>query len=165
MIYIELVLAFLKIGLFSFGGAYGAIPLIQETAAANGWADAEMFANLVALSETIPGALCATIGVVFPSFVIILIVTAIFQNILKQKNVQAVLKGVKPCLMGVILATGTYMALSLCTEDGSLSADLPACIILFILAAAAGLHHRFRKKEFPPAALLLLAAACGCVFY
>ncbi len=184
MIYIELVLAFLKIGLFSFGGAYGAIPLIQETAAANGWADAEMFANLVALSETtpgpimvnmatyigsrqagFPGALCATIGVVFPSFVIILIVTAIFQNILKQKNVQAVLKGVKPCLMGVILATGTYMALSLCTEDGSLSADLPACIILFILAAAAGLHHRFRKKEFPPAALLLLAAACGCVFY
>lgn len=184
MIQIELFLSFLQIGLFSFGGAYGAIPLIQEVVAANGWADAEMFTNLVALSEATPGpimvnmatyigsrqaglfgALCATVGVVLPSFVIILIVTAVFQNLLKRKGVQAVLKGVKPCLMGVILATGTYMVFSSCTTGGLPSLDLAACMILFILLAAIVFYRKFRKKEVSPIALLIVAAVCGCMFY
>ena len=55
MIYIKLLIAFLKIGLFSFGGAYGAIPLIRDVVLENQWMDAEMFSNLVALSESTPG--------------------------------------------------------------------------------------------------------------
>ena len=183
MIYIELLFSFLKIGLFSFGGAYGAIPLIQDVVIANNWADAEMFANLVALSEATPGpimvnmatyigsqqagiggAVLATTGVVFPSFVIILIVTILFQNILKKNYVQAVLKGIKPCLMGVILATGVYMAISICVERASFSVDLTACMIFLFLMIVIFLYRKFRKREFPPISLILFAAVCGCLF-
>lgn len=129
MIYITLFLVFLKIGLFAFGGAYGAIPLIRENVLAHGWMDEAMFSNMIAISESTPGpimvnaatyigssqagisgAAVATLGVVLPSFVIILVVTALFRSCLKNRRVQAVLRGVKPCLMGVIFATGAAMA-------------------------------------------------------
>lgn len=199
MIYIKLLAAFLKIGLFSFGGAYGAIPLIRDIVFTNQWMDEEMFSNLVALSESTPGpimvnmatyvgskqggfwgALVATIGVVLPSFLILLAVTILFHNFLKHKKVQAVLKGVKPCLMGVILATGIYMAVSMCIPSeclvspfgvlqgmgrGFFVVDLAACIILFILGFVTILYQVVRKKEFPPIVLLSLAAVMGCIFY
>ena len=102
MLLLKLFFAFMQVGLFSVGGGYAAIPLIQEVVAANGWADAEMFTNLVALSEATPGpimvnmatyvgskqggflgALAATTGVVLPSFLILLAVTILFHNFLK----------------------------------------------------------------------------------
>lgn len=198
MIYIKLLAAFLKIGLFSFGGAYGAIPLIRDVVLENQWMDAEMFSNLVALSESTPGpimvnmatyvgskqggflgALAATTGVVLPSFLILLAVTILFHNFLKFKKVQAVLKGIKPCLMGVILATGIYMAVSICIPSGisrhlagtqglessSLAVDPAACILLTVLGFVTVLYQAIRKKEFPPAALLSLAAVMGYIFY
>ncbi len=194
MIYIKLLAAFLKIGLFSFGGAYGAIPLIRDVVLENQWMDAEMFSNLIALSESTPGpimvnmatyvgskqggflgALAATAGVVLPSFLILLAVTILFHNFLKRKKVQAVLKGVKPCLMGVILATGIYMAVSICIPSGVsgtqgigsvfLAIDPAACILLSVLGLVTVLYQAVRKKDFPPAALLSLAAVLGCIFY
>ena len=199
MIYIELLAAFLKIGLFSFGGAYGAIPLIRDVVLTNQWMDEEMFTNIVALSEStpgpimvnmatyvgskqggFPGALIATIGVVLPSFFILLAVTNLFHNFLKHRSAQAVLKGVNPCLMGVILATGVSMAVSVCMPSGypistsgvsrepgsgSFALDPAACIILLLLGGVAVLYRAVRKKEFPPVALLLLAAMMGCFFY
>ncbi len=194
MIYIKLLAAFLKIGLFSFGGAYGAIPLIRDVVLENQWMDAEMFSNLIALSESTPGpimvnmatyvgskqggflgALAATAGVVLPSFLILLAVTILFHNFLKRKKVQAVLKGVKPCLMGVILATGIYMAVSICISSGVsgtqgmgsvfLAIDPAACILLSVLGLVTVLYQAVRKKDFPPAALLSLAAVLGCIFY
>lgn len=198
MIYIKLLAAFLKIGLFSFGGAYGAIPLIRDVVLENQWMDAEMFSNLIALSESTPGpimvnmatyvgskqggflgALAATTGVVLPSFLILLAVTILFHNFLKHKKVQAVLKGVKPCLMGVILATGIYMAVSICIPSGVshhmaetqgigsifLAIDPAACVLLSVLGLVTVLYQAVRKKDFPPVALLSLAAVLGCIFY
>lgn len=183
MIYIELLAAFLKIGLFSFGGAYEAIPLIQDVVLANQWMDAEMFSNLVALSESTPGpimvnmatyvgskqggfwgALAATVGVVLPSFMILLAVTVLFHNFLRQKKVQAVLKGVKPCLMGVILSTGVSMAVSICVEKDTFAFDSTACMILIFLVLVTVLYQAVRKKELPPVVLLSLAAIMGCIF-
>lgn len=198
MIYIKLLAAFLKIGLFSFGGAYGAIPLIRDVVFKNQWMDAEMFSNLIALSESTPGpimvnmatyvgskqggflgALAATTGVVLPSFLILLAVTILFHNFLKRKKVQAVLKGVKLCLMGVILATGIYMAVSICIPSGGSSRlaetqgigsffsaiDPAACVLLSVLGLVTVLYQAVRKKDFPPASLLSLAAVLGCIFY
>lgn len=184
MIYVKLFFEFLKIGLFSFGGAYGAIPLIQEVASVNSWADAEMFANLVALSEVTPGpimvnmatyigssqagfwgALFSTAGVIFPSFTIIIMVTILFKNILKKKSVQAVFKGIKSCFIGLFLATGISMAISIITLNGSVFMDLPAFLIFLFLSTVIFFHHKFRKKEFPPIILILLAAICGCILY
>lgn len=184
MIYIDLLLSFFKIGLFSFGGAYGAILLIRDVVIANGWADEEMFANLVALSETTPGpimvniatyvgsgqagflgALCATIGVVLPAFFIILLIMMLFQNILKRNGVQAVLEGIKPCFIGVILSTGVSMAISICIISDLFQVDLISCAIFLLLAGAVIFYRIWKKKEFPPVALILLAAVCGGIFY
>ncbi|MCI9448265.1 MAG: chromate transporter [Lachnospiraceae bacterium] len=129
MIYLELFLGFLKVGCFSFGGAYGAIPVIRDTALSYGWLDDEALSYMIAVSESapgpimvnlatyvgssqagLPGAVFATTAVVLPSFAIILLVVAALDQLLKNRRVQAALKGLKPCITGIILATGVYMA-------------------------------------------------------
>lgn len=185
MIYLKLFWEFLKIGLFAFGGAYGAIPIIQQSVLAQGWMDEAMFANIVAISESTPGpimvnaatyigktqggvlgSLAATLGVILPSFVIILLVTAIFKKLLKKKPMQATLRGIKPCVMGVILATGVYMALS--SVLGSLrklSFDWVALVILVVLIATMTVFQKKKKKEVSPIFLIAVAAVLGAILY
>ena len=199
MIYLALFLAFLKIGFFAFGGAYGAIPLIQ-TVLAHGWMDEAMFSNIIAVSEStpgpimvntatyigsrqggIPGAVAATLGVVLPSFMIILLVSSVFKNMMKNKTMQAVLKGVKPCLMGVILATGITMAVNIIVPggiflngivSGTLFSDgkgiriegISLFIFLFLIAAVLALRW-IKKKELSPMMLIVLAGVLGAVLY
>ena len=113
MIYLSLFIEFFQIGLFAFGGAYGAIPLIKEVVLENSWMNEEMFSNMIAISESTPGpiminsatyignnqagilgALVATLGVVLPSFLIILLIVIVFHKFLKNNKVQMVLKGI-----------------------------------------------------------------------
>lgn len=195
MVYLSLFLAFFKIGLFAFGGAYGAIPLIQETVLSHGWMDEAMFTNIIAISESTPGpimvntatyigsqqagilgAAAATVGVVLPSFTIILLISAAFGNAVQNQKVQAVLQGVKPCLMGVILATGMFMAIGILFPDGVFFfRQFPAgeghgmemvslFIFLFLLAAILALRW-IRKKELSPIVLIVLAGILGAVLY
>lgn len=125
MIYLALFLEFLKIGAFSFGGA---IPPIKETVISHGRLDEEMFANNFAVSESTPdpimvntaayiGNVCggiisaalATLGVVFPSFIIIIAISYILRKFLANKHAQAVMCGVQPCISGMIIDTGGFM--------------------------------------------------------
>ena len=185
MIYLELFWEFLKIGLFAFGGAYGAIPIIQQGVLSQGWMDEALFANIVAISESTPGpimvnaatyigklqggilgSVVATLGVVLPSFIIILLITALFKKVLKKKPVQATLRGIKPCIMGVILATGAYMALS--AVFGSvykISFDWTALVILVVLIVALAVYQKVRKTELSPIMLIAIAAVLGIVLY
>lgn len=185
MIYLSLFWEFLKIGMFAFGGAYGAIPLIKEVVLARGWLDEVMFANMVALSEStpgpimvnaatyigasqagVPGAVVATLGVIFPSFIIILLITMFLRKWLKYKNVQAVLQGIKPCLMGVILATGMYMAFTAVLGGiESIAFDAAALVILLVLVALLVISPPVRKKELSPILLIVIAAVLGAVMY
>ena len=124
MICLSLFLGFLKVGLFAFGGAYGAIPLIRDVVLSYGWLDGEMLAYMIAVSEStpgpimvnlatyvgssqagLPGAVIATSVVVLPSFIIILLITALMKTALKNPYVQAVLRGLKPYIAGIILGT------------------------------------------------------------
>ena len=185
MIYLKLFWEFLKVGLFAFGGAYGAIPIIQQGVLAQGWMDEAMFANIVAISESTPGpimvnaaiyigkmqggvlgSIVATIGVVLPSFVIILLVTALFTKVLKKKPVQATLRGIKPCIMGVILDTGVYMALSaILGSVKSVAFDWVALVILAVLILAVVLYQKIRKKELSPILIIVISAILGAVLY
>lgn len=185
MIFLELFWEFLKIGMFSFGGAYGAIPMIRDAVISKGWLDEKMFANIIAVSESTPGpimvntatyigntqagflgALIATLGVVLPSFVIILLIASLLKNAFKNRYVQASLSGIKPCLVGVILATGIYMIFSIAV--GSIAApvfDFTAFIILMVLTVLIILWKTFRKKEISPIALIVFSAVLGVVLY
>jgi chromate transporter len=106
MIYLDLFLGFLKVGCFAFGGAYGAIPLIRDVVMSYGWLNEEMLTYMIAVSESTPGpimvnlatyigssqagilgAVVATLAVVLPSFLIILLITALLKSVLKNKLV------------------------------------------------------------------------------
>lgn len=182
MIYLSLFWEFLKIGLFSFGGAYGAIPIIQQAASKRGWLDEEMFSNILAVSESTPGpimvnaatyigsiqggflgAAVATLGVILPAFVIILALAIFLKRVTGHWAAQAVLSGVKPCVMGIIFAAGTYMLLGLVVTNAAV--DFSALAIAVILAAVIVLYRKIRKKEFSPIMLICAAAILGIIFY
>lgn len=182
MIYLKLFLEFSKIGLFAFGGAYGSIAVIKDAVVENGWASEAMLMNLIAFSETTPGPIminiagyiggqqaglagmaCATLGVVLPSFLIVLGIAAVLRDWIKKGPVQAVLRGVKPCLVGVILATGLHMVLeALAAEGGGL--DWVACLIAAVLMLAEGVGQR-KKAALSPVMMIALAGACGGILY
>ena len=188
---LDLFLGFLRVGLFAFGGAYGAIPLIRDVVLSYSWLTEEELTGLIAVSESTPGpimvnlatyvgstqagligAAAATFAVVLPSFVIILLVMIALKNALKHPAVQAALRGVKPCIIGIILATGITMtlrqALPFLSADASGQAALfpvRTPILCAALAAVLFLSKPVFGKKIAPIPLIVLAAALGAVVF
>lgn len=184
MIYLDLFLGFLKVGCFAFGGAYAAIPLISDIVMSYGWLSDEMLTYMIAVSESTPGpiminlatyvgtsqagapgALLATFAVVLPSFVIILIVTKVMERSIKNKYIQAVLRGVKPCMVGIILATGCRMIFENLFEIRFVSIDIRALIMTAVLAVIYFVVGKRIKKGISPIMLILISAVLGIVGY
>ena len=183
MIYLELLLGFLKVGLFSFGGGYAAVPLIRETVLAYGWLDDERLSELIAISESTPGpimvnlatyvgatqggvlgALIATISSILPAFVIVLIFMKLMQRTFKNEKVSAVLDGVKPAIAGIILATGVYMAVNNIVSSGR-DFDYKALIMTAALALIYFGSRKFIKKGISPILLILISATAGAFLF
>ena len=185
MIYLELLAGFLKVGFFAFGGAYGAIPLIRDVVLSYGWIGDEMLTYMIAVSEStpgpiminlatyvgssqtgLPGALIATSAVILPSFVIILVIMVLLKKILKNPWVQAVLRGLKPCIIGIILATGAYMILNHCfTNLREFSLDLTATLMTLGLALVYFGSRKVLKKGISPIGLIGISAVAGMIVY
>ena len=185
MIYLELFLGFLKVSCFAFGGAYGAIPLIRDVVLSYGWLTDETLTYMIAVSEStpgpiivnlatyigsnqagFPGALIATLAVVIPCFVTIILVTVIMKQLFKNKYVQAVLKGLKPCITGIVLATGIYMIVSnLVPSISGVPFDIRALIITGILALITFGSQYIIKKKVSPIMLIGISAVLGAVVY
>ena len=185
MIYLKLFWDFFKVSCFTFGGAYGAIPLIRDMVLNNGWISEEQLAYMIAVSESTPGpimvnlatyigndqagfwgSLIATVGVVMPAYLVILLVLGILKNTIENKYVQAVLRGLKPCVVGIVLATGSYMVLHNCLPMTSENfADLRSILLTGSLAAAMAFYHHITKKTLSPIALICVSAVLGMVFY
>ena len=182
MIYLDLFLGFLKVGCFAFGGGYGAITLIRDVVISYGWLDEEMLTYMIAVSESTPGpimvnlatyvgsqcggllgAFLATLAVVLPSFLIILLIVSLMKTALKNPWVQAVLSGMKPCVMGIILATGVYMIGQNCF--GAESVDGLALVITLLLAAVMVGYKKLRKKKISPILLIVISAVIGMIAY
>ena len=185
MICLDLFLGFLKVGCFAFGGAYGAIPLIRDVVMSYGWLNDEMLTYMIAVSESTPGpimvnlatyvgssqagflgAVIATFAVVLPSFLIILLVTALMKTALKNKYVQAILRGLKPCVIGIVLATGIYMIVGNCFSamDGILVDIRAAAVTLLLFGVMAGYRY-LAKKKMSPTMLIVISALLGIVIY
>ncbi len=184
MILLDLFTGFFKVGCFAFGGAYGAIPLIRDTVLSYGWLDDEMLTYMIAVSESTPGpitvnlatyvgssqaglagAILATLAAVMPSFFIILLVTSLLKTVLKNAYVQAVLRGMEPCIIGIVLATGVYMLLKNIglLQEGSVSAR---SLLLTIMLGAVyfGIGRKW-KGLVTPIRLICLSAAAGILLY
>lgn len=179
MILLELFLGFLKVGCFSFGGAYGAIPLIMDVVMSYGWMDNEMLTYMVAVSESTPGpimvnlatyigshqagllgSIISTIAVVLPSFIIILLVMLLFKKALKNKYFQAVLRGVKPSVIGIVLATGLSMIIK-----NSVTGSLKTILIYSVLIGIMYIYQHYFKKKLSPILLIVFSAILGIVVY
>ena len=190
MIYFELFYTFFLIGLFTFGGGYAMIPMIQEQIVGKGWLTEVQLLDFIAISETTPGpfavnistfvgsqvggplgAVCSTIGVILPSFIIILLVALILSKFLKNKYVQGALGGVKPVIVALIAATAILFLLKIALYQGNpilsqtIVFDRKGLTLLLVLSAFAFIYKKVLKKSLNPILLLLLSAVLGIILF
>ena len=183
-IFLLLFLTFLEIGAVSFGGGYGMIALMREKTLGYGWLTEEQFLNIIAVSESTPGpiavniatfvgatqggllgALCATLGVILPSFIIIIIIAALISNLLKYAGVKSVVNGMKPAVTGIIFATAITMFLkaifALEKLGNSIGISYSRAIIFVVVAICFFGYKKIFKKQINPIILILISAVLG----
>lgn len=190
MIYLQLFLTFLKIGAVSFGGGYAMIPLIQDEVISHGWMDMDEIINFIAIAESTPGpiainmatfigatagngilgALCATLGVVLPSFIIILIIASLIKGLLKFAGVKAFLNGLRPVVVALILGTAITIFLQVMFSlenivQSTLEFDYKALIIFVIVAIIHMIYKKYLKKSISPILLIIISAILGIILY
>ena len=187
MIYLELFLGFLKVGFFAFGGAYAAIPFIREVVLSYGWLSDEMVTYIIAVSESTPGPIMvnmatyvgaekggvlgsaiATLAVILPAFVFILLIMIAFKALLKNNYFKAVLGGLQPCIIGVIAATGafmTYKNMFLTENSGNFLPDIKTIVFTILLASIFIFLKGYRKKSISPIAFIAVSAVAGIFVY
>ena len=170
---------FFKIGLFTFGGGYAMLPLIQEQVLAHGWATEAEIINYVAVSESTPGpfainmatyvgmetggflgALCATLGVVLPSFIVILIVARVYAAFRTNRIVQGCMSGLKPAVIGLIAAAAISIAKTVFFGSTITAAVLTAWPFWFSLGLFA-VCLLLALKKLHPIAVIGVAAGAG----
>ena len=185
MILFELLIGFLKIGLFSFGGAYAAIPLIREVVLSYGWLTEEKLSYMIAVSEStpgsiivnmatyigsaqagVPGAVIATLAVVLPAFLIVILLTAALKDLTKNSIFQSTLSALRACVVGVILATGVYMILTNCIGSvRNVSTDYAAILMTAALGVLYFGSRKVVRNGMSPILLICLAGVAGVFVY
>ena len=179
MTYLTLFLTFLKIGAFTFGGGYAMLPLIREEVAAHGWLTEQALIDFVAVSESTPGpfainiatfvgsrvggvlgSVCATGGVVLPSFVVILIVAKVYDKFRSSKLVRGCMAGLKPAVVGLIGAALLSLAATV-FFPGGLTAAVFTDAAFWLSAGVCLLCAVLAFKKIHPIAVIGIAAAIG----
>ncbi len=186
MIFLQLFLIFFKIGAFTFGGGYAMLPLIQKEVVSLGWMENETVLNFIAVSESTPGpfainmatyvgqtmggtyglwgnllgAFCATLGVVLPSFVIILLVARFFEKFKESRIVKGCMTGLKPAVIGLIGSAIVSNGITVFFPTGITLAtfatvEFISAAVIFALALVLAL------KKAHPILIILLSAALG----
>lgn len=172
MIFLKLFFEFFKIGLFTFGGGYAMIPLIQDATIKMGWLTNEQLIDFIAISESTPGpfainiatfvgmnvggvfgAVCSTIGVVLPSFIVILIIARGYKKFKESHIVIGLMSGLRPTVVGLILGAVISIGSTIYIDSSMTELIIEACIFLI------GLILIFNKKH--PIMVVLLSGALG----
>ena len=178
---------FFKIGLFTFGGGYAMIPLIEQEVVGGGYIDQILLYDFIGIAESTPGpiainmatfigthelgvlgAVAATIGVALPSFIIILLIASLGSKFLNSRIVNEAFKGLKPAVIGLILSVsiglfirGVFPNLKLSelviNFSGFNYKNLVILVIVFLFA--------FLKKKSSPVQIILLSAVLGIGIY
>ena len=173
MIYLRLFVEFLKVGFFSFGGGYGAIAIIRDVVISNNWLTDDGLAYMIALSESTPGpimvnlatyvgsvnggflgALVATIGVIFPAFIIIILVVKLLSSIMDNKYFKYIMDGAILAVIGIILATGLFMLM-----ENNNTVELFISLILLISL----LVIKFKRLKLNPIIFICYSAVIGVI--
>lgn len=174
----QLFLVFIKVGLISFGGGYAVMTLIQREVADKGWINADEFQEIVALAGMAPGsiatnaatligyseagilgAIISTVGIILPSLVIVILITAFFMKLQSNDWVKSSFYGLRPIVTGLIIYAALHFGLSGRSEpllNWSMAGMLLICTACFVLVT---------KYKVHPFAVILLSAVAGIVIF
>lgn len=181
MIYLELFLTFFMIGLFTFGGGYAMLPLIQEQVVAKGWMTNEQIVDFIAVSESTPGpfavnistyvgnqaggllgGLCATLGVVMPSFIVILVVAKCFDKFRNSKVVNGCMTGLKPAVVGMIGSAVISVCMTVFFPTGlTVTVFSKSSFYITLVIFIGAIILAFRKLH--PVLIIMLSAVMGII--
>lgn len=180
---------FFKIGLFTIGGGYAMIPMINDEVISRGWLTQEELVDFMGIAESTPGpfainiatfvgmneagvlgAIFTTIGVVLPSFIIILIISKIITLFLENRFVKYALTGVRPVVVGLIAAVAIGLIITSILNVSSVTnvinefdvtkISISSIIIMVVIFTLS----RFKKLN-KPILLILISAVLGIVLY
>ena len=180
MIYLQLLWEFFKTGLFAVGGGLATIPFLYDMAARYDWFTAEELANMLAVSEStpgpigvnmatfagmnaagVPGGVIATLALVLPSFLIMLLIAGAMERFRDNRTVQSVMKVLRPVSVGLIAAaTLTVLRVAYLQPGGDLLAMVkwPALALGAVIAAVS-----LKWKKLHPVVLIAIGAVGGIV--
>ena len=173
---------FFKIGLFTIGGGYAMIPMIESEVIAKGWLTETELVNFLAISESTPGpfainmatfvgvnefgilgGIVTTLGVITPSIIIIIIIYKVYEKFIKNKYVQAAMHGIIADVCGMIflIALELFYKEIFKTVNEELFFDYKALIIISVL----GILKLIFKKKVTPVMLIGISAVLGLIAY
>ena len=189
MIYLRLFIEFFKTGLFAVGGGMATLPFLYAMSDSTGWFSHAQLADMIAVSESTPGpigvnmatyvgfstagiagAVTATLGLVTPSVIIILLIAKVLQSFRSNKYVDAAFYGLRPCSIGLIAAAGLLVVkvallnTELYAATGSV-ADLFNFKALILAALLVVLTRYFKPtKGRHPVLFIAISALAGALF-
>ena len=197
MEFLRLFWVFFKIGLFTIGGGHAMIPLIMQDVVAEGWLTEEILIDFIAISESTPGpfavniatytgttvgqtllnggfwpgllgSLCATIGVVSPSLIIIILIVKLFSKAMKKPVVKEVFTGVRSSVAGLLLSVFVSLFLTVIMGmssvwDKSTGFDFIGFVIFAILLAVS--FVKIKGKSVNPIIIVVLSGVLGLLMY
>lgn len=188
MIYLQLFWTFFKIGLFTIGGGQAMIPMITNDVAAMGWLTEEQIIEFIAIAESTPGpfavniatyagietagiggAVMATLGVVLPSIIIIILVATLFSSFMKRRAVQEVFVGVRSTVTGLLLAVLLGLIIKILfginnwKVDATPTVDYTGMIMYAVLLPASFI--KIKGKKIKPILLVIFSALLGVLCY
>ncbi len=188
MIYLELFWTYFKIGLFTIGGGQAMIPMITRDVAAKGWLDPAEIIEFIAIAESTPGpfavniatftgmqtagafgAFCATLGVILPSIIIIILIAKIFSGFMKKPAVQEVFVNVRSTVTGLLASVfmGLFLTIlfgiSNWQDTSTVQYDFIGMGMFAVLLPLS--FVKIKGKKIPPLLLVLASAVIGILAY
>lgn len=189
--FLELFWTFFKIGLFTFGGGYAMLPMIEDAVLGKGWIAPEEFVNFIAVSESTPGpfainvstyvgttrgvallsspmggvlgALCTTLGTVLPSFLVILLVAKAFEKFKESRIVKGAMTGLKPAVIGLIASAVLSVGKTVFFPD-SLTMAVFQGASFYISLGLFAVMLVLAIRKISPILIIVLSAVVGIVF-
>ena len=190
MIYLDLFWTFFKIGLFTIGGGQAMIPMIMTNVVDKGWMPYESLVDFIAISESTPGpfainiatytgietagicgAMCATLGVVLPSVIIILLIAKIFTQFMKKRAVKEVFLGVGATVTGLLASVWLSLFLTIIfgisianySVVGNFAPDWMSLVIFGVVFPIS--FVKIKGKKFPPILIVVICALLGLLVF
>ena len=190
MIYLYLFLEFFKVGLFTFGGGYAMIPLIKEVVLSHGWMDEAHFIDMIGLSEVTPGPIAvnmatfigseqggflgstiATLGVILPAFIIMLLISILLKKFMKNRFVQATLGGIKTVAVAlitssaIILLSDVLFPIKYSNGNFSISFNFDVIKVFVLVIAGYFLIKMIIKRKPSPIITIIMAALISLAYF